>query len=207
MHKAKRVFILLLAAILSVSAIPCAYAAPQTDRLVIYPEYDERISRDYTYSVSVSQGTAAPQALTVYNRNNSCTLFTDRVENPDRERRFCEFAFSGGPVTVHITPHCDFSCYTVMPSAKHYLSAVSNGTISVTVTHPDEVFLLKLDNDDNSILSVFADAPEAYAFAPDDPSVLYVDEKWAVSANKETLEFHETSRFVKSTDENGDTVI
>ena len=207
MRKAKRIFSLLLAAILAVSAVPWAYAAPQADALVIYPEYDERIPRDYMYSVSVSQGTGAPQTIPVYNRNNSGTLFTERMENPDFQRRFCEFSFSGGPVTVHITPHCDFTRYTVMPSAKQYPSSFSDGTISVTVTHPDETFLLKLDGDDNSILCVFADAPEAYAFDPDDPSVLYVDEKWAVCANRETLEFHETSRFEKSTDENGDTVI
>jgi len=38
--------------------------------------------------------------------------------------------------------------------------------------------MIRLDDDDDTILSVFADAPEDYDIDPNDESVLYVDEPW-----------------------------
>jgi len=42
----------------------------------------------------------------------------------------------------------------------------------------DTKFMIRLDDDDDTILSVFADAPEDYDIDPNDESVLYVDEPW-----------------------------
>lgn len=188
-----------------ITGAPLIFA--ENSKLIIYPEYDSRISRDYDYSVSVSQGNTKPVTIPVYNRSNSATLFTDRLECPDYNRRFCEFAFSGEQVVVNITPHMDFSTYSVMPSAKKFKSSFSNGIISVVVENPDEIFMLKLDNDDNKIISVFADAEEKYDFDRNDPSVLYIDDKWTECSDSNTLSFYETSNFVKSLNSNGDTVI
>lgn len=141
-------------------------------KLVVYPEYDARIEHDYTYAVSVTQGKTTKN-LTCYNHCDN-VAYSGRTVNGDTVRRFCEFAFAKAPVRVDITVKTDFSRYTVMPSGKNFLSEVHGNVISVYLEKP-EYFLLKLDDKDDSILTVFADAPEVDAPKKGDPNVLYID--------------------------------
>ena len=68
--------------------------------IVVYPEYDARIERDNAYEVQVSQG-GEQRRLTVYNHCEKSILHP-RTRGGDVNRRFCEFAFDGGPVRVEI---------------------------------------------------------------------------------------------------------
>ena len=144
--------------------------------LIVYPQYDERIPRCYDYGVTVYQGNQS-EKLTVYNRNTSGEEMALRCFKPDFNRRFCEFAFTG-EVRVDIEVYHDFSSYSILPSAKEYRNEYHDGIISVWLDENNTDFLLRLDDDDDSILSVFADAPETYEIDKNDASVLYVDEKW-----------------------------
>ncbi len=147
--------------------------------VTVYPEYDERIERDYTYDVAVVQGMNSYD-LTCYNHTDAVAT-SPRTENGDMYRRFCEFAFTGGPVRVDITVYSDFESYTVMPSAKNFTTTRSGNVISVYLDKP-EYFMLKLDASDDSILAVFADAPEIDVPNKGDANVLYID-KWYDSDN------------------------
>ncbi len=141
-------------------------------QLVAYPEYDERIVRDYSYSVSVTKGERTVD-LTCYNHTDSVAA-SPRTVNGDMYRRFCEFAFSGSQVRVDVTVHSDFDSYTVMPSAKEFTTTRNGNVISVYLDEP-EYFLIKLDDKDDSILAVFADEPETDVPSKDDPNVLYIN--------------------------------
>jgi len=143
-------------------------------QLVIYPEFPEQINRDFLYSVRVTQGKETAE-LPVYNHVQTSNVL-GRASGGDLYRRFSAFAFSGDGVRVDIAVGRDFSTYSVMPSAKNFRSEYKNGVISVYLDEPD-YFLIRLDNDDNSILSVFADYPEFEDEIPDknDPDVIWID--------------------------------
>lgn len=152
--------------------------------LTIYPEYDERIPRCYDYGVTVNQGSRS-ERLTVYNRNANGEQMSNRCFNPDFNRRFCEFAFTG-EVRVDIEVRQDFTSYSVLPSAKEYRNEYHDGIISVWLDKNDTSFMIRLDDEDATILTVFADAPETYKYNPNDSSVLYVNQKW-FDPNGDTL--------------------
>lgn len=157
------------------------------DQLVIFPEYPEQLRRNYDYKVTVSQGDKSAQ-IPVYNHTMEYDL-RDRGAGGDMYRRFSQFAFSGKQVRVDIKVGRDFSSYTVMPSAKQFKTEFKDGVISVFLDKPD-YFAVRLDNDDNSIISVLADYPEFYREIPskEDPNVLWV-EGWH-EVDKGVLEFN-----------------
>ena len=175
----KRILSVLITFFLMLTLVPCQ-ATMQSHSLdsvlIVYPQYDERIQRCYDYGVTVHQGNHS-EKLTVYNRNTSGEEMALRCFRPDFNRRFCEFAFTG-EVRVDIEVFRDFSSYSILPSAKEYRNEYHDGIISVWLDENDTDFILRLDDDDDSILSVFADAPENYEIDKNDGSVLYVDEKW-----------------------------
>lgn len=129
-------------------------------KLIIYPEFDTRIERDYMYSVSVTQGDKTA-SLPVYNHTEDSRVERNPVDDrrADEYRRFCTFAFEGDSVRVDIKVNRDFHDYTVMPSAKKFRHEFCDGVISVFLDHPD-YFAVRLDGKDHTILSVLADAPE-----------------------------------------------
>lgn len=129
----------------------------QMKQLVIYPEFPEAINRDYTYEVSVTQGSRT-EKLPVYNHTLASTV-SRGYDGADDVRRFSMFAFSGEEVRVDIKVKTDFTSYSVMPSAKNFRHEFKDGVISVYLDEPD-YFLIRLDDSDNSIISVFADEPE-----------------------------------------------
>ena len=149
-----------------------SFDVSRTGVLQAYPEYDARIERDYAYTVTVTQGSNV-RSLTCYNHCDAVAS-SDRTVNGDSFRRFCEFAFADAPVRVDIAVKQDFKTYTVMPTAKGYKSELHGNVISIYMEKPDYI-LLKLDNLDDSILSIFADAPETDVPKKGDPDVLYID--------------------------------
>jgi len=142
--------------------------------VVVYPEYDARIERDYAYAVRVWQG-SEKKRLVVYNHCEK-SMLTTRTRGGDVNRRFCEFAFDGGPVQVDVAVCEDVKSYAVFPSRLGLKSAFQDGVISVLVDRPCN-FGIRLNDHDKTILSVFADAPEDPAKVPKkgDPKVLYVE--------------------------------
>ena len=138
--------------------------AQNLSTLVTYPAYPAYISRDTLYTVSVSQG-LSNKPLTVYNETADYSHFlydsssSRALGAMDSNRRFCEFAFDGAAVRVNIRVNKNFSTYTVSPTSKGFESSYANGVITVTLEKPEQ-FVVILDNDYNTALAVFADAPE-----------------------------------------------
>ncbi|GHV44582.1 hypothetical protein FACS189492_1150 [Clostridia bacterium] len=148
------------------------------DVLSVYPAYPSdadglsTIRRNADFSVSVTQG-GVTKDLIVYN----ATREGGQYKSFDFYRRFCEFAFSGGAATVNVTvnnPAWNPSTYEVLPSPFGLASARNGNTISVTVDEPTK-FLIRLGSDNNTLLSIFADASETGAPNPDDPNVFVFD--------------------------------
>ena len=142
--------------------------------IVVYPEYDARIERDYAYAVRVSQG-AEKKRLVVYNHCEK-SILENRTRGGDVNRRFCEFAFDGGPVRVEIAFCEDVKSYSVFPSRLGLKSSFKDGVLSVTLERPVN-FGIRINDYDKSILSVFADAPEDAAKVPrkGEAGVLFVE--------------------------------
>jgi len=142
--------------------------------IVVYPEYDARIERDYAYAVSVVQGRAR-RSVPVYNHCEK-SILASRTRGGDVNRRFCEFAFDGGPVRVDIAFCEDVKSYSVFPARLGLKSTFKDGVLSVTLDRPVN-FGIRLNDYDKTILSVFADAPEDVAKVPrkDDAGVLFVE--------------------------------
>ena len=182
-----KVFSVRLAAICA-AALPFA-ALVAHGGVVVYPEYDARIERDYAYVVRVWQG-SEKKRLVVYNHCEKSPL-TRRTRGGDVNRRFCEFAFDGGPVRVDIAVCEDVKSYAVFPSRLGLKSAFKDGVISVWLEKP-AMFGIRLNDYDKTILSVFAEAPEDAAKVPKKgaPGVMYV-EGWVDPPGEEGVTFVE----------------
>ena len=145
-----------------------------TETLIKYPEYPEdKLPRDYDYSVRIIQGDKAIE-LPVYNPVYASDYFTRDVYNFDQHRRYTEFAFTGEPVTVEITVHLEFDRYTVMPSSKAIPSEINGNVITYTITEPTTT-VLKLNNDKDTHLTIFAEAPETTRPNKDNENVIYFE--------------------------------
>lgn len=162
-------------------------------QLVIYPEFPEQVRRNYDYKVTVHQGDKSAQ-IPVYNHTMEYRL-TDRGIGGDNYRRFATFAFSGAQTRVDIKVTRDFESYTVIPSAKNFKSEFKDGVISVYLDKPD-YFMIRLDNDVNSLIAVAADYPEYPGDVPskDGANVYYV-EGW-VEPEKGLLELTEPGTII-----------
>ncbi len=142
--------------------------------LTIYPEFPERIRRDYMYSVSVTQGDKTA-TLPVYNHCQPGVSYSRDNIGGDNWRRFSLFAFSGEQVRIDVKVGCDFENYCVIPSAKEIKSEFMNGVISIYLDKP-EYIVLRLDDDNNTALSILADYPEYPLDIPskDDSNVTWI---------------------------------
>ncbi len=162
-------FAYFLALVLSV----CQSGLCEDNVLVVFPDYPSLINKNYDYSVTVTQGITTKQ-LEVYNPLRQKTKM-------DKYRRFCEFAFSGEPVRVDIAVYYDdISSYSVMPSSYNIASTIKDNVISVYLNEP-KTFLVKINDDYTSIISVFAeDSQKMEAAVPDknDPEVIYYEKGW-----------------------------
>lgn len=140
--------------------------------VTVYPDYPAAIERDGAYDVSVMQGRRRAR-LVVWNHCEKSAL-TGRTHGGDVNRRFCEFAFDGGPVRVDIAARRDVRCYKVFPSNLRLRHSFRDGVISVWLEKP-AYFGIQLNDSDKSILSVFADAPETGAPRKGAPGVMFVE--------------------------------
>ena len=172
-----------------ISVLAASAALTAFGGIVAYPEYPKEVERDYAYAVRVSQG-AERRRLVVYNHCEKSAL-TLRTRGGDVNRRFCEFAFDGGPVRVDIAVCEDVKSYAVFPSRLGLKSEFRNGVISVFLDRPCN-FGIRLNDYDKTILSVFADAPEDPAKVPKKgaPGVMYV-EGWVDPPGEEGVIFVE----------------
>ncbi len=143
-------------------------------QLVIYPELPSQVRRNYDYKVSVTQGDKTA-SIPVYNHVMEYSEYSRSIGG-DHYRRLAMFAFSGEKTRVDIKVGKDFSYYTVMPSAKNFETSYKDGVISVYLDKPD-YFMIRLDEDDNSVLSIAADYPEYPGDIPTkgDPGVYWIE--------------------------------
>ncbi len=143
-----------------------------TETLIKYPEFPEgTIPRDYDYTVRIIQGDKAIE-LPVYNPVYASDYFTNTVYNFDQHRRYTEFAFTGEPVTIEITVHLSFDRYTIMPSSEAIPSRIDDNVILYTIDKPCTT-VLKLNNDKDTHLTIFAEAPETERPSFDDEKLIY----------------------------------
>ena len=125
--------------------------------LIEYPEYPEDVvPRDYDYTVKITQGNKTIE-IPVYNPVFTSEYFNSSMDG-DWHRRFCEFAFSGEPVTVEVTVNVDFSSYSVMPSSKEIPSKCNGNVITYTLDKP-ETTIIKINSDRDTLLAIFAEDP------------------------------------------------
>lgn len=175
-------------------------------QLVTYPNYTG-IATDSLYSVSVTQYSTTKN-LTVYNQAADYTHFNkDRVGSSralgalDSNRRFCEFAFDWGSVTVNIRVNKKFNSYVVSPTSKGFASTYSDGVISVTLEKP-EYFVVILDDDYNTALSVFADLPETDVPTKGSANVVYVDTDGSITDPSNLISYSGTKNEVATITKN-----
>ena len=142
--------------------------------LIKYPEYPQgTMPRDYDYTVRIIQGDKTIE-LPVYNPVYASDYFNRDTNNWDQHRRYAEFAFSDAPVTVEITVHNNFSSYSVMPSSKAIPSKIKDNVITYTLDEPCTT-VLKLNNDKDTHLTIFAEAPETDKPNKNDKNVIYYE--------------------------------
>ena len=128
-------------------------------RLIEYPEYpEEAIPRDYDYYVKVTQGNKTIE-IPVYNRTIGSNYFISNMVDGDVHRRYAEFGFSGDPVTIEVTANISFDKVSVMPSSKGIDFTVNKNVITYTIDEP-QTTMVKLNDDRDTILAIFAEAPE-----------------------------------------------
>ncbi len=144
--------------------------------LVAYPEYPERVQRDYNYSVTVKQGDKTI-TIPVYNEIRQVNNFGGA--KGDRYRRFAEFSFSGDPVTISITVNQDMNSYLVGPSSKGYETKCEGNVISFDVKEPGQIYF-KINGDNQSLLAIFADQVEIEEEIPSSMAddVIYYGPGW-----------------------------
>ena len=140
--------------------------------VTVYPDYPEAVERDCAYAVRVTQGDRRAR-LVVWNHCEKSAL-NGRTHGGDVNRRFCEFAFDGGPVRVDIAARRDVRCYKVFPADLRLRHSFRDGVISVWLEKP-AYFGIQLNDSDKSILSVFADAPETDVPQKGAPGVMFVE--------------------------------
>ncbi|HAB01145.1 MAG TPA: hypothetical protein DCE08_06785, partial [Ruminococcaceae bacterium] len=178
MKKWHKILSLILAAMLFLpllTALAIQGNAQGTDTIVTYPEYPERVARDYLYEVSVSQG-GNRYRLPVYNYERHANHYSGNGVNSEMDRRFCEFSFSSGVVTVEITVHEDMTSYMVMPSEKSIASANTGNTVTFTIDEPGQ-YVFRINDDDYYNLAIFADAAETDVPNPSAENVVVFDEE------------------------------
>ncbi len=146
------------------------------NNLVAYTEYPEQVVRDYNYTVTVTQGEKTIK-IPVYNEIRQVNNFGG--VKGDRYRRFCEFSFSGDPVTVSVEVHQDMNSYLVAPSSKGYQTKCEGNVVSFEVKDPGQI-VFKINGDNQSILAIFADQVEIEEEIPSSEAdeVVYYGPGW-----------------------------
>ena len=153
----------MLAMLVQIMPTTLGVSAAATDTIVLYPEYSEKINRDYMYRVYVSQG-GERYEIPVYNDMRHANNFSRDVYGTDSEvdRRFCQFSATpsnANPVTVEIVSNISFTKYSIIPSIKNIASTVSGNKISFNITEAGQ-YVFRLNDNNITNLAIFADAVE-----------------------------------------------
>lgn len=139
-------------------------ADSQTDTIVLYPEYPERIKRDYMYRVYVSQG-GEEYEIPVYNsmRHSNHYVRGDYGTNSEEDRRFCQFSATpsvDNPVTVRVVVNTNFSKVSIIPSIKGITpTKIQANEVYFEITESSQ-YIFRINDDNISNLAIFADAVE-----------------------------------------------
>ena len=154
-----------------VSTVNRDYTRPEgaSGTLVQYPTYPKELPRDYDYEVYVSNGVETIQ-LPVYNASRHKNSYHN-VTDTDSYRRFCEFGFEG-KVTVTVKVKGEMKNYVILPTSRGIKSSYKNGSITFTLDKPQNI-AVRLNNDQNTILSIFAEELETDYPQETDPNVIY----------------------------------
>ena len=165
MKKARFLAIVLVLAML-VQMMPImtlGVSAATTDTIVLYPEYPEKIEKDYMYRVYVSQG-GEKYEIPVYNSMRHANNFVGSSYGTDSEndRRFCQFSATpsaSNPVTIEIVSNASFTKYSIIPSTKNIASTVSSNKITFNVTEAGQ-YMFRLNDNNLTNLAIFVDEVE-----------------------------------------------
>lgn len=138
--------------------------------LMQYPTYPDELPRDYDYEVSVTNGKDTI-TLPVYNASRQINAYFN-VEDTDSYRRFCEFGFADGEVTVSVKVKKEMTSYAILPSSKGIDSTYKDGVITFKLSQPEDI-LVRLNDDQNTILSIFAQPIDEETPKETDPNTIY----------------------------------
>ena len=154
-----------------VTSINRDYTRPEgaTGTLVQYPTYPKELPRNYDYDVYVSNGVETIQ-LPVYNASRHKNAYHSSA-GTDSYRRFCEFGFDG-EITVSVKVKSAMSNYVILPTSRGIKSTYKDGVITFKLDKPQNV-AIRLNNDQNTILSIFAEELETDYPREGDPFVIY----------------------------------
>ncbi len=174
-----------------VSTVNRDYTRPEgaTATLVQYPTYPKELPRDYDYEVYVSNGVETIK-LPVYNASRHKNSYHN-VTDTDSYRRFCEFGFEG-KVTVTVKVKGEMKNYTVLPTSRGIKSTYKNGNITFTLDKPQNI-TVRLNNDQNTILSIFAEELETDYPQETDMNVIYFKAGLNNISKYSNVDFHLTN--------------
>ena len=174
-----RVLAILLVVVMMFQGLPFTMAsAAANDTIVLYPEYPEKIEKDYMYRVYVSQG-GEEYEIPVYNSMRHSNNFVSQAMGTDSEndRRFCQFSAnpsSSNPVTIKVVVNTTFSKYSIIPSVKNIASTVSSNAISFKITEAGQ-YVFRINDKDITNLAIFADSVETDVPNKDASNVVVFD--------------------------------
>ena len=139
-------------------------SAAANDTIVLYPEFHEKIERDYMYRIFVSQG-GDEYEIPVYNSMRHTNYFVNHKHGTysDVDRRFCQFSATpteDNPVTIKVVVNTDFDKFSIIPSSdKIQPSKIEGNEISFEITKSSQ-YMFRINDNNLTNLAIFADAVE-----------------------------------------------
>ena len=162
--KKTRILAIILSLVIVLQGMPLTMGyADQTDTIVLYPEYPEKIEQDYMYRVYISQG-GNTYEIPVYNSMRHVNHYVREAYGTysEADRRFCQFSATpsaDNPVTVKVVANIDFTTCSVIPSVKGISPTVSSNEITFEITESGQ-YVFRLNDNNITNLAIFADAVE-----------------------------------------------
>ncbi len=158
--------ILMLAMLIQIMPTTLAVSAASNDTIVLYPEYPEKIERDYMYRIYVKQGDGDFAEIPVYNSMMHPNYYVrDQYGTySEVDRRFCQFSATpsaSNPVTIKVVANTDFTKYSIIPSIKNISSTVKNNEITFNITESGQ-YMFRLNDNNLTNLAIFADEVETH---------------------------------------------
>ena len=175
-----RVLALILTLVMLFQGMPLTMgsAAGNDDTIVLYPEYPEKIERDYMYRIYVKQGNGDFQEIPVYNsmRHSNHYVNGNLGTYSEVDRRFCQFSATpsaANPVTVKVVINTNFSKVSIISPmyeiTQEGKTREAIGKISPSKIQGNEIYfeiknssqyIFRINDDNISNLAIFADPVE-----------------------------------------------